>query len=99
MRRTAIFALILMALLSACAVVPAGRHGELELVPLLPPVVVFDTDPYYVHGGFYYHYDNDAWFYSRSRSGPWLDLPRAHYPREVRFRGHEGWRGDRGRRR
>ena len=84
--------LIMAAFLAACVVVP-GRHGAPVLVPLLPPLVVLDAEPYYVQGGFHYHYDNGSWFYATSRSGPWLDLPRDHYPREVRYRGEEGNRG------
>lgn len=86
--------------LTACAVVPAGRHGrgggEVMLVPLLPSVVVLDVEPYYYQDGYHYHYNNNRWFYSRSRSGPWTDLPRDRYPKEVRFKGrdHQG-KGDR----
>lgn len=80
-------AIVLVMLVAACAVVPVGRHGSLTLVPLLPPLVVLDSEPYYSHGGYYYHYRNDAWYYSKSRSGPWDDLPRDHYPKETRFRG------------
>ena len=87
--------LILAAFLAACVVVP-GRHGMPVIVPLLPPLVVLDAEPYYVQGDFHYHYSNGSWFYATNRSGPWLDLPRDHYPKEVRFRGEEG-QGNRGR--
>ncbi|NTV14178.1 MAG: hypothetical protein HGA96_09665 [Desulfobulbaceae bacterium] len=94
MKRILIAAFILVSLVSACAVVPAGRPGELMVVPLLPPLVLLDAEPFYFHGGFYYHYSNDAWSYSRSKGGPWNDLPRDHYPKEVRYLGNEG-RGER----
>jgi hypothetical protein len=80
-------------LLSACVVSPAG-HGRTTVgigitVPTLPLVVELGSDPYYTHGGYTYFYDNDRWRYAESRSGPWVDLPRSHYPRETRFRGRQ----------
>ena len=76
--------LILAALLCAACVVAAGPRGTgLVIAPPLP-VVVELTDPYYVHGGYQYYYNNDQWFYSRSQGGPWVDLPRDRYPKEVR---------------
>ena len=73
-------------LIAGCLVVPGPRGGGVAVVPFLPPIVVLDTEPYYAHGGYYYYYRNDGWAYSHSRSGPWVDLPRDHYPREVRYR-------------
>ncbi|MEJ2690404.1 MAG: hypothetical protein P8130_10730 [Deltaproteobacteria bacterium] len=98
MKRVAISMLIAVSLLTACAVVPAGRghRSGVMIAPILPPVVVLETEPYYFYGDFYYHYTNDRWFYSRSRNGPWADLPRDHYPKEVRFKGKNDNR-DRGR--
>lgn len=99
MKRLLIPTLLAVSLLTACAVVPGGRgHGPdgVMIVPLLPPVVVLDVEPFYFYSGFHYHYLNDRWYYSRSRSGPWTDLPRDHYPNEVRFKGRDRDR-DRGR--
>lgn len=93
MNRTLISALFVVSLLTACVVVPGGRHGGPVLVPLLPPLVMLDAEPYYFQGGFHYHYNNGSWLYSTSRSGPWIDLPRGHYPKEVRFRGKDDQRG------
>ena len=93
MKRILIATLIGVSLLTACAVVPVGRRGHgpgvsgAVVVPILPSVVVLGAEPYYTHGGYHYHYRNNNWYYSRSRSGPWVDLPRNHYPREVRFQG------------
>lgn len=89
MKKLLISTLIGVSLLTACAVVP-GRHGALEVVPLLPPLVVLDAEPYYFHGGVHCYYSNDAWYYSKSRSGPWTDLPRDRYPKETRYKGKEG---------
>ncbi len=73
-------------MLTGCLLVPE-RHGEaMLLAPPLPPLVVLETEPYYVQGGYHYHYQNDNWYYSRSRSGPWNNLPRDRYPREVRYK-------------
>lgn len=86
MKRILISMLIVGSLLTACVVAPGGRGGGVIIAPLLPPVVVLDVEPYYFYGDFHYHYLNDRWFYSKSRRGPWAELPRDRYPREVRFK-------------
>jgi hypothetical protein len=89
-------------LLSACVMAPAGRGPGVTVgvgiaVPALPVIVELGSDGYYAQGGYTYYYDNDRWRYSESRSGPWVDLPRSHYPRETRFRGRgDGRNPDRG---
>ena len=75
--------------LSACVVAPPGRGGAVVVAPALPVVVELGFEPFYFYGGFHYFYDNGRWSYSRSRSGPWAELPRSHYPRETRFRGRD----------
>ncbi len=95
MKRAVVLSFFIAVLLSACVVVPRGRHRGALLVPVLPPLVVLGAEPYYSHGGYYYHYQNNIWYYSKSRSGPWLDLPRDHYPNEVRFRDRDRERRDR----
>jgi hypothetical protein len=70
--------------------VRTGYRGEAVIVPALPTVVVLEEEPFYYHSGYYYHYRGDHWFYSRSKGGPWLDLPRDRYPKEVRFKGRGG---------
>ena len=92
MKKVLVSMLLAVSMLTACAVVPGGRGYGPEggiIVPLLPPLVVLDVEPFYYYGGFHYHYLDDRWYYSRSRSGPWFDLPRDHYPREVRFKGRD----------
>jgi hypothetical protein len=80
--------LMLAFLLSACVVAPA-RHGQgIVVAPALPMVVDLSVEPYYVHGGFYYYYDNHHWNYSNSRTGPWRELPRDRYPREIRYKNY-----------
>ncbi len=80
-----------MGMLTGCLLVP-GRHGRPTLlVPPLPPVVMLESEPYYVQGSYHYHYQNDRWYYADSRSGPWSALPRDRYPREVRY--SDGGRG------
>lgn len=95
MKTALIATLLALSLLAACAVVTRDHDYGPEgvIVPLLPSVVVLDVEPFYYYGGFHYHYRSDRWYYSRSRSGPWLDLPRDHYPREVRFKGRDWDRG------
>ncbi|NMG29826.1 hypothetical protein [Aromatoleum evansii] len=81
-------------LLSACVVAPP--RGAVVVAPALPAIVEFDVEPYYYHRGYYYYYENSRWRYASSRSGPWVELPRSHYPREIRFKARrEEWRGDR----
>ena len=86
-------------MLAACVFVPAGRRGSgaVMVVPPLPAIVVLEEEPYYYHSGYYYYYQNDRWFYSNAKSGPWVDLPRKHYPKEIKFKGRgdekgKGWK-------
>lgn len=81
-------------LLSACVVAPVGRGPGVGVsvgiaVPALPLIVELGSDGYYTQGGYSYYYDNNRWRYAESRSGPWVDLPRSHYPRETRYRERE----------
>jgi hypothetical protein len=108
MKRMFLLANVAVSLLTAACVVPppgddgygssgyrdygSPGYGETGLAPL-PPVVILDADPYYFQNGYHYHYLNGRWLYSRSRGGPWTDLPRSHYPKEVRHRGGDGGRG------
>lgn len=64
-------------------------------IPLLPPIVELREEPYYNHRGYYYYYDNDRWYYAKSKRGPWVDLPRGHYPKETRYKGKR-WQHDQG---
>lgn len=73
--------------LTACVVEPAHYGPGLVVAPALPLVLELGAEPYYYQGGYHYHYNNGNWRYSRSRSGPWVDLPRSHYPKEIRRRG------------
>jgi hypothetical protein len=90
--RKSLLALPLAALLlGACVVSPDGRGPGVGVsvgiaVPALPLIVELGSDGYYVQGGYTYYYDDSRWRYAPSRSGPWVDLPRSHYPRETRFR-------------
>jgi hypothetical protein len=78
-------------LLSACVVAPAGRGHDYAVAPALPLVVELGVEPYYHHSGYYYYYHKNRWSYARDKRGPWRDLPRDRYPREVRHkvRGHD----------
>ena len=86
MKKLLMILVFVVLLCTACYVAP-GPHGGLVIVPPLPLVVDLH-EPYYEHSGFHYHYRNDRWYYSQSRGGPWIDLPRDRYPREVRQRGY-----------
>ena len=81
-------------LLSACVVAPPGRGSAVVVAPALPVVVELGVEPFYFYGGFNYYYAKNRWSYSRSRSGPWVELPRSHYPRETRLRGSDDRRDD-----
>ncbi len=81
------FTLLLAAFMCVGCVLAAGpRGGGIVIAPHLPIVVELE-DPYYVHGGYHYYHNNDRWYYSQSRGGPWIDLPRDRYPKEVRHKG------------
>ncbi len=94
--------LIAVVLLTAGTAMAMGRRGPgpgvdvVVTIPALPSVVVLQEEPYYHHNNYYYRYDNDRWYYSKSKRGPWADLPRDHYPRETRYKG-KTWKHDRGR--
>ncbi len=87
------FAVLLGAFLLAGCAVTTGYHGEAVIVPALPSIVVLESEPYYYQSGYHYYYQNDSWYYSSARSGPWVELPRDRYPREVRFKGRGDERG------
>jgi hypothetical protein len=91
MKKAVIVALVSAFLVTGCAIGFLGGHrgGSLIIVPALPVTVELDADQYYYQNGYYYHYDGNVWFYSQRREGPWLDLPRSHYPREVHYRNHD----------
>jgi hypothetical protein len=89
---------LLAALLAGCVVTPA--YGpDYAVAPALPFVVELGVEPYYVHDGFFYYYHerDHRWSYSRDRAGPWKDLPRDRYPREIRYHDRDSYR-DRGER-
>jgi hypothetical protein len=91
MKKTVIVALISAFLVTGCAIgFMGGHHGRsMVIVPALPEMVELDADQYYSQNGYYYMYQGNVWVYSESRQGPWSQLPRSHYPREVRYRGHD----------
>jgi hypothetical protein len=77
-------------ILTSCVVSPAPPgYGGVAVSPL-PAIVELGADPYYYQNGYYYYYQDDNWRYSRSRSGPWTDLPRSHWPKEIRHRERDG---------
>jgi len=88
-----LLAVLLAAILLAACAVRTGYRGEAIIVPALPSIVVLEEEPYYFYNNYHYHYRNDRWYYSNSRSGPWTDLPRDRYPKEVRFKGRGDERG------
>jgi hypothetical protein len=95
-KRTVLAGLLVTFIVTGCLMVPRPGGG-VSLVPILPPilpsVVVLGAEPYYAQGGYYYYYQNNGWYYSRSRGGPWVDLPRDHYPKEVRVKHDDDDRG------
>jgi len=96
MKRISLAVLLGLFLFVGCMVGPGYRGSGMVVVPALPSIVVLETEPYYYQGGYHYHYQNDRWYYSNARRGPWSELPRDRYPKEVRYknRGHERDRDD-----
>lgn len=80
-------------LLTACVVTPADYGPGFAVAPALPLIVELGADPYYYNSGYYYYYHNNSWSYSNAKTGPWRELPRDRYPREVRHRGRGDDRG------
>ncbi len=81
-------------LLIACTVMAMGEHPRVHVgvtIPLLPGLVVMEREPYYYHQGYHYHYKSDQWYYSKSKNGPWKDLPRSHWAKEVKYK-KEHWK-------
>ena len=93
MYRMLIVAPLTALLLTACVVSPSPGGYGVVVAPALPLVVELGPEPYFYQSGYYYYYNNNRWSYSNTRSGPWMDLPRSHYPREIRFRGGADDRG------
>lgn len=90
-------AIFFAAIICASCAASIGPHGASIAIGPPLPVVVELSDPYYYHGGYHYYYDNDRWYYSQSRGGPWRDLPRDRYPREIRYKDEKGgkdWKYD-----
>jgi hypothetical protein len=90
--------IVLAAALAGCAVyAPGPPGGAVIIAPPLPAVVEFETEPVYTYQGYYYFYDNGAWYYSNARTGNRYFLPRDRWPRETRWKGrgeeHERGRG------
>ena len=75
--------LLLVVLLAACVVSRDGDVGLL-LPPPLPVIVDVGPDRHYSHEGYHYYENNGRWQYSRERDGSRHELPKSHYPREIR---------------
>ena len=84
--RMVLASLFVGSMLTACIVSPRGDVGLL-LPPPLPVIVDIGPEPYYSHQGYIYYYNDNRWQYSRDRRGPWTDLPRSHWPKEIRRSG------------
>jgi hypothetical protein len=93
MYRMLIVAPLAALLLSACVVAPMGPGPGFVVAPALPLIVELGAEPYYYQDGYHYYYNSGRWSYSNSRSGPWMDLPRSHYPKETRSKGGADGRG------
>ena len=92
MKKTFWFVIVATMMLAACIVSP-GHRGEVGvyIAPPLPLVVELESPGgYYYYNDYYYHYRDNDWYYSRSQSGPWNNLPRDRHPREVRYKNRGG---------
>jgi len=87
MKSFVLFALFASFALTGCFFSPAPPDYWGVTVSPLPPVVELCDDPYYYQDGYHYYYKDNNWHYSRSRNGPWENLPRSHWPKEVRRKG------------
>ena len=87
--RILLVALFSAFMLTACVLSPGPGGYGVQVAPALPAVVELGAEPYYYHGGYNYYYQNDRWLYSKTRSGPWTELPRSHWPKEIRHSGRD----------
>ncbi len=79
--------LLAAVLLPACVVAPAPGPDYYVVAPPLPVRVELDVAPYFYGGYYYFYYPHDnRWSYSRERAGPWKELPRDRYPKEIRYK-------------
>ncbi len=86
MKRLVLALLFATSILTGCVIAPAPPGYEVEVAPPLPAVIELGVEPYYFSNGYYYFYDNDRWHFSHERHGPWRELPRSHWPKEIRRR-------------
>ena len=88
--RMVLVSLFTLSMLTAC-IVPS-RHGGVEVLlpPPLPIIVDLGPDRHYQQDGYHYYYEGDRWQYSRDRDSSRLELPKSHWPTEIRHRGD--WR-------
>lgn len=82
--------LLATTLLTGCLVAP-NAYGGLSVIPVLPFRVEIGDDGHYAHGGYRYRYVRDCWYVAPTRGGAWVELPRSHWPREIRRRGGRRW--------
>lgn len=80
-------------LFPGCVIPDDGYYSDpyyspgVVVVPALPYTVNLYERPYYNHRGCYYFYNNQHWYYSRTKGGNWTPLPRTHWPSDTRWRG------------
>lgn len=94
MKRAISVVLLGCLLLTGCIMYTGHGGSGVAVVPPLPAIVELDLEPFFFHSGYVYRYhDDNHWTYSPSRNGPWRDLPRGHYPKELRWKGKgPGWK-------
>ena len=97
MNRSIILALVMLVtsacLFSGCVVPADGYYSDpyydsgVTVVPALPYIVSLYEQPYYNYLGYYYFYNNQRWYYSRTQGGNWIALPRTHWPYDTTWKG------------
>lgn len=78
---------------TSCVVSPGPGGYGIDVAPPLPTVIELGVEPYYFHSGYHYYYQDNRWLYSRERNGTRMELPRSHWPNEVRYKGRGGESG------
>lgn len=106
MNKSTILALLVLVssayLFSGCVVPADGYYSDpyyspdAGFAPALPYEVILYDRPYYSYRGYYYFYDNDQWFYSRTNGGNWRALPRSRWPRSTHWKGRHYQNDNRG---
>ena len=74
---------------TGCVFSPGPPGYGVDVVPPLPPIVELGAEQYYYQNGYHYFYQDERWHYAKEKNGPRTELPRSHWPKEIRHKERE----------